>query len=325
MSLKTSETTERGTPAPQPVAESARAGETVALSGPPPALSGPPRAPSGTTHAPAGLPHVSIRPEDWGVQLNLGDLWAYRELLYFLTWRDIKVRYKQTLMGVAWVIVQPLLTMLIFTVVFNKFAGLDAGAIPYPLFAYAGLLLWTFFSIAISSGTNSLISNTSLVTKVYFPRAFIPAAAVVAGVVDFGVGSILLAALAVYYGVHVTWGLLLLPVFVLLAATLALGVGLVSAALTVKYRDLRHALPFLLQFWMFASPVIYPLRVVPEQWHWLLAANPMTGILEGFRASLAGLAFDWALIAVPAVVAPALLAFAFYVFRRLEDTFADVI
>jgi lipopolysaccharide transport system permease protein len=332
MSLKTSETTEGGVAAPKSgapqsvvpqsvaaAAESARAGEAAA------ATAGAPHAHAGTPPMPTGLPHVSIRPEDAGVQLNLGDLWAYRELLYFLTWRDIKVRYKQTLMGVAWVIIQPLLTMLIFTVVFNRFARLDAGAIPYPLFAYAGLLLWTFFSVAISSGTNSLISNTSLVTKIYFPRAFIPAAAVVAGIVDLGVGSILLAVLAAYYGVHVTWGLLLLPVFVLLAAALALGVGLVSAALTVKYRDLRHALPVLLQFWMFASPVIYPPGVVPERWRPLLAANPMTGILEGFRASLAGLAFDWRLVAVPSVVAPALLAFAFYVFRRLEDTFADVI
>jgi lipopolysaccharide transport system permease protein len=306
MSLKTSETTEGDLSAPQSAiaTESWRVDASAAL---------------------AGLPHARIRPEDEGVQLNLGDLWAYRELLYFLTWRDIKVRYKQTLMGVAWVVVQPLLTMLIFTLVFNRFARFDAGAIPYPLFAYSGLLLWTFFSTAVSTGTNSLISNTSLITKVYFPRAFIPAASVVAGLVDLCVGSVLLAALAIYYGVHVTWGLLLLPVFVLLAALLALGVGMISAALTVKYRDLRHTLPFLLQVWMFASPVIYPVGVVPLRWRWLLAANPVTGILEGFRASLAGLDFDWALIAVPLVIAPVLLVIAFYVFRRLEDTFADVI
>ena len=272
-----------------------------------------------------GLPHATLLPEGAGVQLNLGDLWAYRELLYFLTWRDIKVRYKQTLMGVAWVVVQPLLTMLIFTLIFTRFVKLEEGAIPYPLFAYAGLLLWNFFSTAVSSGTNSLIGNTSLVTKVYFPRSFIPAAAVGAGLVDFCVGSVLLAALAAYYGVRVTWGLLLLPVFVGLAALLALAVGMISAALTVRYRDLRHALPFLLQLWMFASPVIYPLRVVPARWRWALAANPMTGVLEGFRASLTGTGFDWALAAVPAVAAPALLALAFYVFRRLEDTFADII
>jgi lipopolysaccharide transport system permease protein len=273
----------------------------------------------------AGLPHVRIRPEESGVQLNLGDVWAYRELLYFLTWRDIKVRYKQTLMGVAWVVIQPLLTMLIFTLVFTRFVQLEEGAIPYPLFAYAGLLLWTFFSVSITSGTNSLISNTSLVTKVYFPRAFIPAAAVGAGLVDFAVGSVLLLALAAYYRVQVTWGILLLPFFVVLAGWLALGVGMISSALTVKYRDLRHTLPFLLQLWMFASPVIYPVRVVPERWRWLFTLNPMTGVLEGFRAALTGTGFDWPLIAVPSVVAPLLLALAFYLFRRLEDTFADVI
>ena len=273
----------------------------------------------------AALPHVFIKSEDAGVQLNLGDLWAYRELLYFLTWRDVKVRYKQTLMGVAWVVIQPLATMLIFTFVFNRIAHLDSGAIPYPLFAYSGLLLWAFFAGAVSAGTNSLISNTSLVTKVYFPRAFIPAAAVGAGLVDFGVGALLMAGLAVYYGVHVTWGLLLLPVFVALAAALALATGMLASALTVKYRDLRHALPFILQFWMFASPVIYPSSAVPARWRWLLTLNPLAGVLEGFRASLTGLGFDWTLAAVPFFVAPLLLALAFYVFRRLEDTFADVI
>ena len=298
MSLKTSETSEGGF-----TAKAARGAESRA----------------------AALPHVLVKSEDAGVQLNLGDLWAYRELLYFLTWRDVKVRYKQTLMGVAWVVIQPLATMLIFTFVFNRIAHLESGAIPYPLFAYSGLLLWAFFAGAVSAGTNSLISNTSLVTKVYFPRAFIPAAAVGAGLVDFGVGALLMAGLAVYYGVHVTWGLLLLPVFVALAAALALATGMLASALTVKYRDLRHALPFLLQFWMFASPVIYPSSAVPARWRWLLTLNPLAGVLEGFRASLTGLDFDWTLAAAPFFVAPLLLALAFYVFRRLEDTFADVI
>jgi len=302
MSSETGETTEGDLRAARPRAEVSRAADTLSW-----------------------LPHALIRPEESGVQLNLGDLWAYRELLYFLTWRDIKVRYKQTLMGVAWVVVQPLVTMLIFTLVFTRFVRLEEGAIPYPLFAYAGLLLWTFFSVSVTSGTHSLISNTSLVTKVYFPRAFIPAAAVGAGLVDFSVGSVLLVALAIYYRVQVTWGLLLLPVFLLLGAAIALAVGMISSALTVRYRDLRHALPFLLQLWMFASPVIYPLEVVPARWRWVFVANPLTGVLEGFRAALAGTPFDWALVAVPAVVAPVLLGAAFYVFRRLEDTFADVI
>jgi len=280
------------------------------------------RAAAGGGNVPTHPPHVLVRSEDSGVQLNLGDLWAYRELLYFLTLRDVKVRYKQTLMGVAWVIVQPLATMLLFTLVFNKIARLDSGGVPYPLFAYSGLLLWTFFSVSVTSGTNSLLSNTSLVTKVYFPRAFIPAAAVGAGLVDLGVGSLLLVAIAIYYGAHVTAGLLLLPAFLLLAVMMALACGMLAAALTVKYRDIRHALPFMLQLWMFASPVVYPL---PASWRWLFDLNPMTGVVEGFRAALTGAGFEWRAVLVSAVAAPALFAAAFYVFRKLEDTFADVI
>ena len=304
MSTKTSETTEGGLPA---------AGARTRV---------------GTARADdalVGLPHAVLKAETAGVQLNLQDLWAYRELLYFLTWRDIKVRYKQTLMGVTWVVVQPLLTMLIFTLVFTHFVKADAGDIPYPLFAYAGLLLWTFFQVSVTSGTHSLISNTSLVTKVYFPRAFIPAAAVGAGLVDMSVAAVPLLGLALYYGVHVTWGLLLLPVFVLLGALLALSMGLVASALTVRYRDLRHALPFLLQLWMFASPVLYPVRLVGERWRWAFAANPLTGVLEGFRSALTGTPFDWQLVVVPLLAAPVLVCVAFYIFRRLEDTFADVI
>ena len=302
MSSKTGETTEAGLPA-APTA--ARAAHTDAQL--------------------AGLPHTVLRAEGVGVQFNLRDLWAYRELLYFLTWRDIKVRYKQTLMGVAWVVIQPLLAMLVFSLVFTRFVGGAQGEIPYPLFAYAGLLLWTFFSVSVTSGTHSLVSNTNLVTKVYFPRAFIPAAAVGAGLVDLSIGAVPLAAMAVYYRVHVTWGLLLLPVFVLVCAMLAASFGMMASALTVRYRDLRHALPFLLQLWMFASPVFYPMSLVPPRWRWAFAANPLTGVLEGFRASLAGTRFDWQLVAVPLAAAPVLVCAAYYVFRRLEDTFADVI
>lgn len=275
--------------------------------------------------APIEISRVVIESEESGVQLNLGDLWAYRELLYFLTLRDIKVRYKQTLMGAVWVVIQPLMTMLIFTLIFNKFARLDTKDIPYPLFAYSGLLLWTFFSNAVTTGTYSLVNNSHLVTKVYFPRVFMPAAAVGAGLVDLAIASLLLISLAIYYGVRPSWGALLLPLMVFLAAMLALGTGMLVSALTVKYRDLRHALPFVMQFWMFASPVIYPSSIVPEQWRWILLINPMTGILEGFRAALTGQALDWTMIVISAAVGTTLLAVAFYVFRRLEDTFADVI
>lgn len=266
-----------------------------------------------------------IRSEESGVQLNLRDLWAYRELLYFLTLRDIKVRYKQTLIGAAWVIIQPLMTMLIFTLIFNRFARLDTKDIPYPLFAYSGLLLWTFFANAVTSGTYSLINNSHLVTKVYFPRVFIPTASVGAGLVDFAIAFLLLVALAFYYKVQLSWTIALLPLFVLLAAVLALATGILVSALTVKYRDLRHALPFIMQFWMFASPVIYPTSIVPENWRWILLINPMTGVIEGFRAALTGHEFDWNLILISAVTGVLLLAIAYYVFRALEDTFADVI
>ena len=266
-----------------------------------------------------------IKSEQAGVQLNLAELWYFRELLYFLTLRDVKVRYKQTVMGLAWVIIQPLGTMLIFTLVFNRFVRLDAGPLPYPLFALSGLLLWLFFANAVTNSTNSLISNANLITKVYFPRMFIPAASVGAGLVDLGVAFLLLIVMCFYYGVSLTLHILFLPLIILLMTLLALGVGLLSAALTVKYRDLRHALPFIIQLWMFASPVIYPVSVVPEKWKWLLTVNPVAGIIEGFRASLTGVPFNWFHLSLSAAITLALLVCSVYVFRRFEDTFADVV
>jgi homopolymeric O-antigen transport system permease protein len=270
-------------------------------------------------------PHTLIKSEEAGVQLNLGELWSYRELLYFLTLRDVKVRYKQTLMGVAWVLIQPLLTMLIFTLIFNRFVKLDAGILPYPLFAFTGLLLWLFFANAVTNSTNSMVTNANLITKVYFPRMFIPAASVGAGLVDLSVALLLLIPLALYYGVTFTWSLLLLPLFVLMMTLLALGVGLLSSALTVKYRDLRHALPFIVQIWMFASPVIYPAHIVPKEWRWLLTINPVAGIIEGFRSALTGAGFDWTHTAISAAITGGLLICAVYVFRRIESSFADVV
>ncbi len=270
-------------------------------------------------------PRVLVESEEAGVRLDLHDFWTYRELLFFLTWRDIKVRYKQTLMGAAWVIIQPLCTMLIITLVIHKLGGVEADGLAYPLFAYAGLLLWTFFASAVGNSTGSLVQNTSLITKVYFPRLFIPAAATAAGLVDFAIASVILVMLAGFYQVPLTWSLLLLPVFVVLLLLLALGVGTLIAALTVKYRDLRHVLPFILQFWFFASPIIYPLSKLRGRWYWLLAANPMTGIIEGFRAALAGRALPaWPLVIASALTFVLLIS-ALYIFRRLEATFADVI
>jgi len=278
--------------------------------------------------APRALPEhplVRIRPEGSGPAFDLRELWDFRELLYFLTWRDLKVRYKQTALGVAWVIVQPVMTMLAFTVFFNRLGGFRSEGLPYPLFAYSGLLLWTFFSNAVIYGTNSLIQNSNLVTKVYFPRLFIPAAAVAAGLVDLAVASVVLLALALYYGVALTWSLLLLPVFVALTVLLALGAGLLASASTVRYRDLKHALPFLIQLWLFASPVIYSSSAIPAHWRWLYFANPLAGIIDGFRSALTGRAFDWPAIAAAAVITFALLFAATYLFRRIEETFADVI
>jgi lipopolysaccharide transport system permease protein len=270
-------------------------------------------------------PLIVIESEEKGVQFAFPDLWSYRELLYFLTWRDIKVRYRQTALGAAWAIIQPLATMVLFTLVFNRLAGLDTGRIPYPLFAYTGLLIWTFFTNAVTNSTSSLINNTNLITKVYFPRAFIPAAAVAAGLVDLAVAGLILVGLAAYYGITPTWHVALVPVFLSLSVLLALAVGMLISALTVKYRDLRHALPFLLQSWMFASPVIYPASRVPEGWRHLMALNPLTGIIEGFRAALFGGDFDAATTIISIVVTLAILAYAFYLFRRIEETFADII
>ena len=256
--------------------------------------------------------------------LNLREIWEYRELLYFLTWRDIKVRYKQTAMGAAWAIVQPLFTMLIFTLFFSIFVGVPSDGIPYPVFAYAGLLPWTFFAGAVSNCSTSITGSAGLVTKVYFPRMIIPAASVGAGVLDLIIATVILIALTLLYGVTLTPSLVMMPLLAALTIVLALGVGLMIAALTARYRDVRHVLPFVLQFWMFSSPIIYPLSVVPEKWRWALELNPLTGIIEGFRSALIGRAFNWRAIIVSGVVALVLLISSAFIFRRLEKSFADV-
>lgn len=268
---------------------------------------------------------ILINSEGPGFRLGLAELWRYRELLYFLTLRDVKLRYKQTLLGAAWAILQPLCAMLLFTLVFSRLARLPSDNIPYPLFAYAGLVPWTFFSNAITNAANSLVGSTSLVTKVYFPRLIIPAAPVLAGLVDLGIALLLLVPLLIYYRITLTWQLLFLPLFICLATLLAFGVGMLLAALNVKYRDIRYALPFLVQLWLFASPVIYPLSITPPKWKWVFTLNPMTGIIEGTRSSLFGLPFDWTAIGVSLVVALFVIALAAYFFRRVEDGFADVI
>lgn len=272
------------------------------------------------------LPHVKIRPSKGWVALKIRDLWTYRELLYFLTWRDIKVRYKQTALGASWAIIQPLFTMLIFTLFFGKLAKIPSDGIPYPIFAYAGLLPWTFFSNAVTNSGNSLVGSSNLITKVYFPRMIIPGAAVMAGLVDFAIAFAVLVVLMIYYGVALTWSVLALPLLVTLTSLLALGVGMWMSALNVKYRDVRYALPFLIQLWMFASPIIYPASLLPEKWRWVLWLNPLSGIIEGYRASLLGqTAFDWPALAISTVITLAVLIYSAYSFRRMERTFADIV
>lgn len=270
-------------------------------------------------------PVVTIEARKSWVAINLRDLWSYRELLYFLMWRDIKVRYKQTALGAAWAVIQPLVTMIIFTYFFGKLARIPTDGVPNSIFFYTGVLLWTFFSNAVTSGANSLIGNSNLITKVYFPRLIIPSAAVGAGLLDFAIASVLLAGLLVYYGFPVTWGYLMILPLIALTTLLALGMGIWFSALNVRYRDVRYALPFLIQVWFFVSPIIYPSSLVPAEWQWLLALNPFTGIVESFRASLFGRPIPWVALAYSAGVAGLMLVYSSYTFRRMERSFAEFI
>ena len=270
-------------------------------------------------------PLVVIQPSKKWNLLSLKDIWAYRELLFFLTWRDVKVRYKQTALGAAWAILQPLFMMLIFTIFFGRLAGVGSSGIPYPLFALAGLVPWTFFANAITASGNSLVGSAHLITKVYFPRLIVPAAAMLAGLVDFLLAFLLLCILMLYYRVTLTVQILFLPVLVLMTALFSLGVGTWMSALNVKYRDVRFALPFVIQLWLFVSSVILPSSSIPPKWRWLLNLNPMSGIIEGYRSALFGLPFDWPALSIAAVLTLLVLLYAIYAFSRVERSFADII
>jgi lipopolysaccharide transport system permease protein len=275
-------------------------------------------------HLPAE-PLVVIQPSKrWSI-LSFKDIWAYRELLFFLTWRDVKVRYKQTALGAAWAILQPLFMMIIFTIFFGRLAGVASAGIPYPLFALAGLVPWTFFANAITASGNSLVGSANLITKVYFPRLIVPAAAMLAGLVDFLLAFMMLVLLMFYYRVTVTVQILFLPVLILLTALFSLGVGTWMSALNVKYRDVRFALPFLIQLWLFVSSVILPSTSIPQKWRWLLMLNPMSGIIEGYRAALFGLPFDWPALGIASALTIVVLLYAIYAFGRVERSFADII
>jgi lipopolysaccharide transport system permease protein len=266
-----------------------------------------------------------IEPREAWHRLDLAELWQYRELLYFLTVRDIKIRYKQTLIGIAWALLQPVLTTLIFTVIFSTFARFDTGGIPYSLFALSGLVVWLYVNNATMMASTSFVNNSDLVTKVYFPRLIVPIAASLAGLFDLLFGSLILATLMVYFSIDPSPLLLLAPLFVLLAFVLAASIGTLFAALNVRFRDVKFALPFLVQVWMIASPIFYPMGIIPERWRLIFAINPLTGILEGFRCSLFGVQCDWPAIAVSTTTVAAIALFSLFVFKRMEDDFADVI
>jgi lipopolysaccharide transport system permease protein len=257
--------------------------------------------------------------------VNFLDLWTYRELLYFLIWRDLKVRYKQTALGVAWVVLQPLLTTLIFTVVFGRLTRVPTDGVPYPVFAFTGLLVWNFFNSALMSGSNSLVGNANILTKVYFPRVIVPSAAIGGRLIDFAVAFVILVVLMFFYAIPVTLSMLWLPALVALVTVLALGMGMWAAALNVRYRDVGTALPVLIQLWMFASPVFYPASIVPERWQRLYSLNPMVGVIEGFRNAMFGRGMDWPSLAVSVACATAFLLYGAYTFRRVERVFADVV
>ena len=269
---------------------------------------------------------VVIQPSRGWVPLSLAELWDYRELLYFLTWRDIKVRYKQTALGAAWAVIQPFFMMVVFTIFFGRLARLPSDGFPYPVFAFSALVAWTYFATALAQSANSLVDNAKLITRVYFPRLLVPLAAVLAGLVDLAISLVVLMGLLLFYGIRPTRTILALPLLALLAAASSFAVGLWLSALNVKYRDVRYTIPFIIQFWLFATPVAYSSSLVPPRWRALFGLNPMTGVVEGFRWALLGQSPAFAAaLPLSVLVVTATLVGGLYYFRRTEKGFADVV
>ncbi len=272
------------------------------------------------------LPFTVYEPTHGWLSLKLGDLWRYRELLYFLTWRDIKIRYKQTALGVAWAVLQPLITMVIFSVIFGQLAKLPSDGIPYPVFSYAALLPWGLFSGALQRAGTSLVTNANLITKVYFPRLVIPISAVAAGLMDFVISFVVLLGLMLFYHITPTWRIFTIPLFVLLAILTAMAVSLWLSALNVQYRDVQYMIPFLIQAWMYASPVAYSVGLVPTGiWRIIYGLNPLAGVIQGFRWALLGGNPPDELLAISVIIVFSLLVSGLFYFRRMEKTFADVV
>jgi lipopolysaccharide transport system permease protein len=275
----------------------------------------------------SALPITIIEPKKGWVPIDFKEIWAYRELLYFLTKRDIKVRYKQTILGGFWAIIQPAFTMIVFTLFFGRLAKIPSDGIPYPIFVYVGLLPWTYFSNAVSNSGNSLVGSANLITKVYFPRLIVPSSASLAGLLDLFIAMFVLGVLMIWYQfVPSVIGVFIFPILVGLTFLCAVGVGLWLSAMNVQYRDIRYAIPFLIQIWMFVSPVIYPVSMVEEKYQWLLALNPMGGVINAYRASILGhQPVDWSLLGVSAAMIFLLLISGLFYFRRMEKVFADVV
>jgi lipopolysaccharide transport system permease protein len=271
-------------------------------------------------------PVIHIAPSRGWLPVNCHELWEYRELLYFLIWRDVKVRYKQTLLGVAWAILQPLFTMVLFSLFFGRLAKVPSDGAPYPIFSYTALVIWTFFANGLTQSSNSLITNANLIKKVYFPRLAVPVAAVLAGLVDFVPAFFILLGMMAYYGLYPTDQMIWLPAFLLLALVTALGVGMWLSALNVRFRDIRYTIPFIVQCWLFTTPIAYPSSLVPEPWKTWYGVNPMAGVVEGFRWALLGTgAAPGPMIVVSSLAALAVLVSGLFYFRRAEKTFADIV
>ncbi len=272
------------------------------------------------------IPLTVIEPSKGWIPVDLKEIWKYRELLYFLTKREIQVRYKQTVLGALWAIIQPVLTMVVFTLFFGRLAKMPSDGIPYPIFVYAGLLPWTYFANALSNSGNSLVGSANLISKVYFPRIIIPGSASLAGLLDFFVAMVVLFVMMAYYDFVPGVEILLFPFLIGLTFLCAVGVGLWFSALNVQYRDIRYVIPFLIQLWMFVSPVIYPVSLVPQNYQWVLALNPMGGVIRAYRASLLGhQPVDWLLLGISTGIIIMIFTIGMYYFRRMEKTFADVI
>lgn len=254
------------------------------------------------------------------------EFWRYRELFYFLVWRDVKVRYKQTVLGAAWAIIQPFFTMVVFTLFFGKLAKMPSDGIPYPIFSYSALLPWTYFSMALTNSGNSLVGSANLITKVYFPRAIVPASSALSGLVDFAIASVVLLGMMVYYRIQPSLGLLLWPVLIIPLVLLALGVGMILAALNVNYRDIRYVIPFGVQLWLFVTPIIYPTSIIPERFRALIAFNPLVGIIEAFRASiLPTREMNWQILGISVAATLFIFVLGALYFRKVERTFADIV